>query len=120
MTLVDQIAEARIEQAIARGELDNLAGRGKPLQLDDDSMIPAEFRMAYRILKNSGMVPPEIELKEQINAVEETLSSIEDGIEHDRLRKKLHCLYLKLDNMHGRRINLALREEYYRKIVKRL
>ena len=120
MTLADQIAEARIEQAIARGELDNLAGSGRPLQLEDDSMIPPEYRMAYRILKNAGMVPPEIALQGQINALEETLPSIEDDIEYDRIRKKLQCLYLKLDNMHGRRINLALREEYFRKVVRRL
>lgn len=120
MTLVDQIAESRIEQAIARGELDNLAGTGKPLQLDDDSMIPEEFRMAYRVLKNAGMVPPEIELKGQINVLEETLSSIDDAAERDVVRKKLQCLYLRLDNTHGRKINLALQEEYYRKVMQKL
>jgi len=120
MTIIDQIAETRIEQAIARGELDNLAGQGKPLQLDDDSMIPVEFRMAYRILKNAGMVPPEVELKGQINSLEETLASLDDYEDSERLRKKLHCLYLRLDNMHGRKINLALQDEYYRKVVRKL
>ena len=44
MTIIDQMAEAQIEQAIARGELNDLPGQGKPLQLEDDSMIPEEFR----------------------------------------------------------------------------
>ena len=120
MTIIDQMAEAQIEQAIARGELNDLPGQGKPLQLEDDSMIPEEFRMAYRILKNAGMMPPEIELKGQIHALEETLSSIDDDAERNRIRKKLQCLYLRLENSHGRKINLALREEYYRKVVRRL
>ena len=120
VTLIDQLADTRIEQAIARGELDDLPGQGKPLQLDDEGMVPEEFRMAYRILKNAGMVPPEITLKGQINALEKTLTLIENDIEHDRMRKKLQCLYLKLDNRHGRRINLALQEEYYRKLMHKL
>lgn len=120
MTIIDQMAEAQIERAIARGELKNLSGQGKPLQLDDDSMIPEEFRMAYRILKNAGMVPPEIELKGQINALEEALSLIADKNERDHIRKKLQCLYLRLENSHGRTINLALQEEYYRKVTRKL
>ena len=120
MMLIDQIAESRIEQAIARGELDHLPGRGKPLQLEDDSMIPEEYRMAYRLLKNAGLVPPEIDLQKEINALERTLAAITDEAGQDRVRKKLQCLYLRLENRHGRQINLALREEYYRKIAKRL
>ena len=33
------IAERKIQEAILKGELDNLPGKGKPLQLDDDSGI---------------------------------------------------------------------------------
>ena len=36
LTLLDALAEARIEEAIARGELDGLPGAGRPLVLDDD------------------------------------------------------------------------------------
>ena len=61
MDILDQIAEARIQEALRAGELSNLPGAGKPLQLDDDSMIPKELRAAYRILKNSGFLPPEIQ-----------------------------------------------------------
>ncbi|CDI03677.1 hypothetical protein BN873_610074 [Candidatus Competibacter denitrificans Run_A_D11] len=57
MNLLDQIAEARIQAAIDQGELRDLPGQGKPLQLDDDSAIPEELRVAYRILKNAGFLP---------------------------------------------------------------
>ena len=55
MLALDIVAERRIEEAIARGELDNLPGQGRPLDLEDeDPLLPAEMRVARRILKNSG------------------------------------------------------------------
>lgn len=48
------IAERKIEEAMAEGAFDNLPGLGKPLQLEDLSHMPADMRMAYTILKNSG------------------------------------------------------------------
>jgi hypothetical protein len=59
--MFDLIAEQKIAEAIARGELDNLPGAGRPLNLDDDALIPEELRLACRILKNAGYVPPELE-----------------------------------------------------------
>ena len=68
--MFDLIAERKIAEAIARGELDNLPGAGRPLNLDDDALIPAELRLAYRILKNAGYVPPELETLNQIAQLE--------------------------------------------------
>lgn len=59
--MLDFIAEQRIAEAIANGDFDDLPGSGKPLELDDDSLVHEELRLAYRILKNAGFVPPEIE-----------------------------------------------------------
>src|SRR5688572_32819466 len=52
--MLDFIAEQRIAEAIANGDFDDLPGSGKPLELDDDALIPEELRLAYRILKNAG------------------------------------------------------------------
>ena len=68
--MFDVIAEQKIAEAIARGELDNLPGAGRPLDLDDDALIPAELRLAYRILKNAGYVPPEVETLNEIAQLE--------------------------------------------------
>jgi hypothetical protein len=59
--MLEFIAEQRIAEAIANGELDDLPGAGRPLDLDDDALIPEELRLAHRILKNAGYVPPELE-----------------------------------------------------------
>ena len=66
MGIIDEIVEAQIRQAIARGDFDDLPGVGKPLALEDDTLVPEELRMAYRILKNAGYVPEEVRLRRDI------------------------------------------------------
>jgi len=55
VTALQYIAERKIEQAIARGELDNLPGAGRPLCDDIDPLLPPEARMAWRILRNAEL-----------------------------------------------------------------
>jgi hypothetical protein len=69
------LAERRIEEAIARGELDDLPGAGRPLELDDDQLIPEDLRLAYRILKNAGYVPPEVQSLNEIAALERLVAA---------------------------------------------
>ncbi|XAW88001.1 DnaJ family domain-containing protein [Vibrio sp. CDRSL-10 TSBA] len=64
-TLVDKIAEQRIQAAFNEGKMDDLPGKGEPLQLDDDSMVPEQLRMGYRVLKNAGYIPPELAERNQ-------------------------------------------------------
>ena len=64
--MFDLIAERKIAEAIANGELDNLPGEGRPLDLDDDALVPEELHLAYRILKNAGFVPPEVRALNEI------------------------------------------------------
>jgi len=59
--MFDSIAEKKIAEAMERGEFDDLPGAGRPLELDDDANVPEDLRVAYRILKNAGFVPPEVE-----------------------------------------------------------
>ena len=68
--MLDLIAERRIAEAIARGELEGLPGEGRPLDLSDDALIPEGLRLAYRILKNAGFIPPEVETLNQIAQLE--------------------------------------------------
>src|SRR5918999_157541 len=68
--MLEFIAEQRIAEAIANGELDHLPGAGQPLELDDDSLVPEDLRLAYRILRNAGFVPPEVETLNEIAELE--------------------------------------------------
>ena len=120
MFLIDEIAEARIAEALQRGELDNLPGAGQPLKLDDDQHIPEELRIAYRILKNAGYIPPELELRREISRVEQLLSGIEGQGEKNRVLKKLDYLLAKLSFYRGTDTDLRLEVEYYDKLRRRL
>lgn len=51
-----------LSKALNEGVLDNLPGAGKPLNLSEDSNIPADQRLAYRILKANNMAPEWIEM----------------------------------------------------------
>jgi hypothetical protein len=94
-----RLAEERISDAIRRGEFDNLPGRGKPLNLEDDRHIPEDLRLAYKVLKNASCLPPELELKKEISKAEELLSSMEDEGQKYRQLQKLNFLIMKLNEM---------------------
>ena len=64
----DWIAERRWQEAQASGALDDLAGTGRPLRLEDDSNVPAEWRLTYHILRRSGWAPEWIEAARQAQA----------------------------------------------------
>lgn len=97
MSLLDQLAEKHILAAQRQGDLDNLAGAGQPLQLDDDSHVPAELRASYRILKNSGYLPPELELRREAVELDKLLRGIAPEDErYQPQAKRLKLLEMKL------------------------
>ena len=71
----DKIVEQKIQEAIKNGEFDDLELKGKPLDFSDLSSLPDENRMAYKILKNSGLLPEEMELKKEIFNLENIINS---------------------------------------------
>ena len=77
MDAISIIAEQRIREACERGAFDSLPGAGKPLELEDDSHIPEDLRMAYKLLKNAGYVPEEVlDRKEAQSIVEVVIARI--------------------------------------------
>ena len=86
------IAERRIAQAIEDGTLRTDSWRNRPLPLDNDAFVPDDLKMAYKILKNSGFVPPEVETRKEIQKLEDLISHTED--EHQRVKtdEKTECL----------------------------
>ena len=81
--------DEKIKEAIARGEFDNLPGKGKPLDLDAYFATPEHLRMGYSILTNAGIVPEEIDLLRQIENLKESLECSNDEIDRTALRRQL-------------------------------
>lgn len=97
MSIIDDWAEKHILQAIAKGELDNLPNAGKPLEIDDDSHVPAHLKAAYRILKNAGYLPPELEDRKRALELVDLLESVEeDSTEFILKARELEKLELKM------------------------
>ncbi len=93
MWLIDQIVETRVKKAQDEGQFDHLPGEGEPLHLEDDSMVPEHLRVGYRILKNHGVLPPELEWRKEITRLEDLLHTIrQDDPDNDELRKRLRLL----------------------------
>jgi hypothetical protein len=114
------IAERRISAAIQEGLLDIPGWQNRPLPLTNDQLVPEELRMAYKILKNAGYLPPEIKTKKEIQAIEDLLATCEDECTRVKQIKKLNYLVLKLNIMKGDVVNIESQETYYRKIVERI
>ena len=102
------------------GEFDNLPGKGKPLKLEDLSNIPEELRLAYKVLKNAGFLPPEVELLKEIKTVEDLLDHMEEEEHRVRQIKRLNYLIMKLNQLRRRPINLEKEQRYYNKIVEKI
>lgn len=91
------IVERRIAEAMARGEFDRLPGAGRPLALDDDPLVPEEMRVAYRILKNAGFVPPELERLAEINRLLAALERDAISAGGGRAGQRLRALLMQLE-----------------------
>lgn len=72
------LAEEKIKAAIKKGDFDNLPGKGKPLQLEDLSQVPEELRTSYKIMKNAGMLPEEMQIKKEMATLEDLIRQCED------------------------------------------
>ncbi len=114
------IAEERIREAMARGEFDNLPNRGKPLNLDQDSGIPEDLRMAYKVLKNAGCLPPELELRREICSLRQLMAGIDDDGERREMMKRLNVKLLKLNTLRQKPLCLEAFPHYETKIAERL
>lgn len=126
MDILTTIAENKIREAVQKGELDNIPGRGKPLNLDDLSHVPEELRAGYILLRNAGVLPEEMHLKKEIVSLQKLINCCceEPGGEKeiDSLKKKLTEKILRYDILMERRnrgSNLAL-GQYQNKIYRRL
>jgi hypothetical protein len=97
MDYLDQLVERRIAAAIDRGELDDLPGRGLPLDLDGDALVPLELRAAYRLLRNAGFVPPEVECLREIGELERLIERGADRATNGRAARRLELLWQRLD-----------------------
>jgi len=120
VNLLERVAEARIREAIARGDFDDLAGKGKRLQLDDLSGVPEDLRGAYLMLKSAGVLPEEMQLRKEMVTLEALLDVCADPEERMRLRKDLNWKMLRFQILMERRRPRAIPQDYRAKLISKL
>jgi hypothetical protein len=119
LSFLQRVVEEKIREAQEAGAFDNLPGAGKPLRLEDLSWVPEDLRVAYTILKNAHVLPPEVELLKQIRTIEELLKYVEDGPQKKDLMKQIQWKMIRLDLLKRRSMDLGKVRLYSRKLVRK-
>ena len=119
MSVLDAIAERRIAEALARGEFDNLPGAGAPLDLAEDPLVREDLRVAYRMLRNAGFVPPELEAHRDLRRVEQLLLQAAGDAAPANLIARVNFLVSRAGARAPRR-DLRIEQAYFRNVADRL
>ncbi|GKV96916.1 DUF1992 domain-containing protein [Pectobacterium aroidearum] len=97
MWLIDELVEKHIRKAQEDGVFDNLSGTGSPLILDDDSGVPQELRTTYRLLKNAGYLPVELQERKDALQLTDFLKTVSrDSSEYEDISRRLRMLEVSL------------------------
>lgn len=75
MSWMEIIADRKIRDAMDEGVFENLPGKGKPLNLDQDPRVPPEQRAAYRLMKEAQFLPDWIQADKEIRVFQEGLEA---------------------------------------------
>jgi hypothetical protein len=99
----DKLVEEKIREAMAKGEFDNLPGKGKPVSLDEYFSTPEDIRITNSVLKNAGVVPEEVELLREVESLKERLPELRDEKQRAQLCGKINEGLLKYNLLIERR-----------------
>ncbi|MFN9103123.1 MAG: DUF1992 domain-containing protein [Betaproteobacteria bacterium] len=104
LTLLDDDIGRRLAESEASGELRQARSWGRPLELGDGyDETPAELRMGMKILKDAGVVPAEVELMREIEALRQSLEGAGDDeaarAGRQRLSEMQQALALRLEKL---------------------
>ena len=94
---LENVIEKLLQEAIARGDFDNLEGEGKPLDLTAYFNTPEDLRMAYSVLKTNQIIPGEVELIREIAEIKSQINKTDEENEKKILSRKLNDKTLALD-----------------------
>jgi len=86
---LDKIVEEMIKKAQARGEFDNLPGRGKPIDLTEYFEMPEDVRVAQTMLKNAGMTSREVDLLKEIAGLRQILARVVNENKKQEIQKQI-------------------------------
>lgn len=98
----EKLIEKMIKEAMARGEFDNLEGRGEPVDLSEYFATPEDVRLGYKLLKNANIVPEELELLREAEALKAELASCSTEEERRKIRRAIDDKLLRYNLLRER------------------
>ncbi|UTF51601.1 DUF1992 domain-containing protein [Desulfomicrobium sp. ZS1] len=119
MNVLAELAERAIREAQERGEFEGLNGQGHPLPESCDPFMPETLRMAYKVLKNAGYIPKEVEDQREIRSLIECLEQETDESRKMRQIQKVQLFIIRAKMEHGGLLQEE-NEKYFRKVVARV
>ncbi|MCL0068226.1 DUF1992 domain-containing protein [Thermodesulfovibrionales bacterium] len=120
MNIITKVAEEKIRRAIENGEFNNLKGKGKPIIFEDETWIPKELRSAYRVLKNAGCIPPELQLRKEIINLWDLISTIGDDKERLKRLRELNFKILRLNMLRKSPLSIEDFPRYEQQIFEKI
>ena len=97
LRLLEDDIGRKLRESHASGELKAAPSYGKPLNLGDGyGETPEELRMGMKILKDAGVVPPEVELMREIAALRKSLDGAADNDETRAAGLRLQAMQQQL------------------------
>jgi hypothetical protein len=115
-----QIAERRIREAMERGRFDDSPLKGTKLVFKMNPYVPEELRLAYKLLKDAGFLPREMELRKEIWTLKEMLCTIDDERERTRVADQINDRVLRLNVLWERSFSNEDRQVYGQKLLGKL
>lgn len=97
MPTLDELIAQHLQQSLENGELRRTPGWGRPLDFGDGyDETPAELRMPFKILKDAGFVPPEVEWMRRAAALRQRIAETADDRDAAPLRAELADLQQRI------------------------
>lgn len=118
--ILARVAERRIQEALEKGEFEKLEGAGKPLVFEDETFVPEDLRAAYRVLKNAGCIPPELEIRKEILGLRDLINTIDDDKERLRKIRELNFKLIKFEMARGRPLRMQDYPDYANRIEQKM
>ena len=89
----ERIAQRRIDEAAAKGQLQGLPGEGRPL--NPERLRETSDDVLHRMMAEAGFLPEEFQLRKEVESNRAILAEIEDPVERAQLQRRIALLELR-------------------------
>ena len=89
----ERIAQRRIDEAAAKGQLQGLPGEGRPL--NPERLRESSDDVLHRMMADTGFLPEEFRLRKEVEAKRAVLAQIDDPEERHALQRHIALLELR-------------------------